>query len=264
MTHYFVICAYGESPYLQACIDSLNAQTEKSPVLLCTATPSERLARLAEENGFTYCVNDDQPNIAGDWNFGLRMAKEHGADYATICHQDDLYLPDYGKALREAVALDPDLLIFFSDYGEQRGDEAVTKNVNLTIKRILLWRMRVRAWQTSPFMKHRTLALGDAISCPAVSFNLNRIPMPLFERGMTTNLDWNAWEKLAKLPGRFHWDTRVLMLHRIHAESTTSKVISKDGSRAAQDYELLRRFWPAPVAKVITKVYGLSEKSNQL
>ena len=37
--HTFVICAYGESPYLEACIRSLLSQTEKSRILCATSTP---------------------------------------------------------------------------------------------------------------------------------------------------------------------------------------------------------------------------------
>ena len=50
MEHVFAICAYGDSPYLTECIASLEAQRAASPVLLCTATPSERLERLAREH----------------------------------------------------------------------------------------------------------------------------------------------------------------------------------------------------------------------
>ena len=46
--HTFVICAYGESPYLEACIRSLLSQTEKSRILCATSTPGPWLRRLLD------------------------------------------------------------------------------------------------------------------------------------------------------------------------------------------------------------------------
>lgn len=261
MKHIFAICAYKESAYLEECIASLKAQESPSPILLCTATPSDKLEQLAKAHGLTYCVNPDKPNIAGDWNFAMAQAKEHGADWCTLCHQDDLYLPGYGAAFRQAA--DDNTLIYFSDYGEQRGDAAVTTSLLLKIKRVLLWRLRIKGWQGSRWAKRRTLALGDPICCPAVTFNLRKLPLPLFERGMTTNLDWQAWEKISTLPGRFAYDPKPLMLHRIHPGSTTSQVLG-EGGRTQQDYEMFCKFWPKWIAKMLTKAYGLSEKSNNL
>lgn len=263
MKHLFLICAYRESAYLPACIDSLLKQSEPSQILLCTATPSAYLTELAAQHGFDYCVNPDAPNIAGDWNFALAEAKKRGADYATLCHQDDLYLPDYGKAFREAAARDPELLIWFSGYGEQRGEEAVYASRLLTIKKLLLTPLRPRFAQGWTLTKRAALCLGDPICCPAVTFNLNKIDLPLFERGMTTNLDWQTWERLSRQKGRFAYDPRPLMLHRIHPGSTTSQVLG-EGGRTAQDEAMFRKFWPAPIARLLTRLYASSEKSNQL
>lgn len=261
MKHIFAICAYKDSPYLEDCIASLQAQEEKSPILLCTATPSDKLAALAEKHGLTYCINPDKPNIAGDWNFALAQAKAQGAAWCTLCHQDDLYLPGYGAALRKDA--DEGTLIWFSDYGEQRGSERVNETTLLKIKRLLLWSLRVKGWQRMRWAKRAALALGDAICCPAVSFNLEKLPLPLFERGMTTNLDWQTWEKLSLLPGRFAYCPQPLMLHRIHPGSTTSQVLG-EGGRTQQDYEMFCKFWPRWIARILTRVYGLSEKSNNL
>lgn len=263
MQHLFLICAYKESAYLPACVASLKEQSAPSEILLCTATPSAYLEALAKEHGLSYCVNHAAPNIAGDWNFALAEAKKRGAKYATLCHQDDLYLPDYGKALKEAIARDPDLLIWFSGYGEQRGEKAVYSSKLLTIKKLLLTPLRPRFVQGSKLAKRLALCLGDPICCPAVSFNLEKIALPLFERGMTTNLDWQTWEKLSRQKGRFAYDPRPLMLHRIHPGSTTSQVLGA-GGRTAQDEAMFRKFWPGPIARVLTRLYASSEKSNQL
>lgn len=263
MQHLFAICAYQESAYLPACIQSLKEQTAPSEILLCTATPCANLEHLASVHGLTYCVNDAQPNIAGDWNFAMAQARARGADYVTLCHQDDLYLPDYGAAFRQVAEKDGDMLIWFSDYGEQRGDKAVFASKLLTIKRLLLTPLKPRFAQGSTFAKRLALCLGDPICCPAVTFNLNKIALPLFEKGMSTNLDWQTWEKLSRQPGRFVYHKQPLMLHRIHPGSTTSQVLG-EGGRTAQDEAMFRKFWPGPIARLLTRLYASSEQSNNL
>ena len=45
--HTFVICAYKESPYLEACIQSLQAQTVPSRILMVTSTPNPWIEKLS-------------------------------------------------------------------------------------------------------------------------------------------------------------------------------------------------------------------------
>ena len=268
MKHCFAVCAYKESPYLTACLTSLKEQVSPSPILVCTATPCDSIAQAAATFGASYHVNNAKPGISSDWNYAMQCAKDAGYDLVTLCHQDDLYLPDYGARMKKDAERYADLLIWFSDYGEQREytdkpGERVDKSRLLTIKRVLLWRMRVKAWQASRFMKHRTLAIGDPICCPAVTFNLNKIPLPLFLDDMTTSLDWETWERLSLMDGRFAYDPTVQMLHRIHRGSTTTATLSA-GGRVPEDYAMFRKFWPAPIARVLTGWYSKSEKSNQV
>ena len=57
--HVFSICAYGDSPYLEACIRSLKEQTVPSHIILCTSTPSSYIDRLAWRYGF--------PGVCAPW-----------------------------------------------------------------------------------------------------------------------------------------------------------------------------------------------------
>ena len=261
MTHCFAVCAYKDSPYLRECMESLRLQEHPSPLLLCTATPSPYLENMAREYGATYCVNPHAPGIGSDWNFAMEQAKAAGYDLVTLCHQDDLYLPGYGAAVQAMAS--PDMLIYFSGYGEKRGEEVVTSSRLLRIKRLLLWRMRIRPFQRSRLMKHRTLALGDPICCPSVTFHLCRLPLPLFQTDMTTSLDWQAWERISRLKGQFIYCKKLLMYHRIHEESTTSGMIGDTG-RGAEDLEMFEKFWPKPIARLIGRLYSVSERSNRL
>ena len=60
----------------------------------------------------------------------------------------------------------------------------------------------------------------------------------------------------------FYYVHKYLMGHRIYGESTTSEIIGEN-LRTKEDYEILKRFWPNTIAKIIAKVYAYSEKSNE-
>ncbi len=88
--HTFVIPAYGESPYLEACIQSLLAQATTGNVVVTTSTPNAHIQNLTQKYNLPYVVNYGAKGIASDWNFALDSAN---AKYATIAHQDDIYEP---------------------------------------------------------------------------------------------------------------------------------------------------------------------------
>ncbi|MEG2349327.1 MAG: glycosyltransferase family A protein, partial [Hungatella sp.] len=68
-THSFAICAYGNSPYLEACIRSLKRQSIPTPIILCTSTPSSYIDRLADVYGIPVYVREGESDIQTDWNF---------------------------------------------------------------------------------------------------------------------------------------------------------------------------------------------------
>ena len=55
--HTFVVCAYQESPYLEACICSLKKQTVSSRILIATSTPNKHIEKLAEKYGLELKVS---------------------------------------------------------------------------------------------------------------------------------------------------------------------------------------------------------------
>ena len=260
MDHSFVICAYKESPYLEECIKSLTAQTEKSVVLMVTSTPNSYISDLAKKYAIPLYINEGEKGITQDWNFGYSKAK---TIYITIAHQDDVYSPDYAKTVLHALRQEPEALIAFTDYGELRNEQEIRSNTNLKIKRILLAPLRLKMLQKNNLIKHRVLSLGNPICCPAVTFHRDLLPEQVFANHFRSNEDWEAWEKIAGREGAFVYIPEILMCHRIHEGSETSAIIG-DNSRSAEDLEMFRKFWPEPIARMLTKVYSLSEKSNQL
>ena len=97
----------------------------------------------------------------------------------------------------------------------------------------------------------------------AVTFVKDNVPNPVFAHGFRSNEDWEAWEMLSKLDGAFLYSKKVGMYHRIHEGSETSIIIG-DNARTTEDLVMFKKFWPAPIAKLIAGVYASSEKSNEL
>lgn len=261
--HTFAVCAYRESPYLEACIRSLERQTVRSRIIMCTATPCDYLRNMAEKHGIPLYVREGQADIAADWNFALSQAE---TTLVTLAHQDDLYAFSYMENVLEALNRCGHPLIAFTDYCEIRGKEMVAagQNVNLLIKEVMLLPLRMHALTGSRWVRRRILSMGNAISCPTVTYVRDNLPTEIFRSGLLASLDWEAWEKLSRMEGEFCYIPRVLQAHRIHAESTTTKVIGNHRSRSAEDLQMLEKFWPEGIARLINHFYSLSQEGNQL
>lgn len=260
LKHLFVICAYKESAYLESCVESLINQTAKTGIIMVTSTDNAYIKMMAEKYNIELFVNDDG-GIGKDWNFALDTARRHGADYATIAHQDDIYLEDYAKKLLEKLTLNSESLIAFSDYAELRNGEIVGQNRNLKIKKLMLEPIKV--FKKNRFVRRRILSFGNPICCPAVTYNLRNLPSFAFNSEWKVSLDWLAWEEISKKKGRFEYIPKILMYHRIHEESETSKMI-EENLRSKEDMAMFQKFWPELMVKILSKMYSKSEKENTL
>lgn len=268
--HTFVICAYRKSPYLEDCIKSLKKQKSESIIKLATSTPSEFLQRICARYNIEYCVREGVPGIASDWNYAYSLAE---TDYVTIAHQDDIYLPEYGRQVTRRFEEDDksEPLIVFTDYSELKNGRESKGGINLYIKRMLLAPIRNRNNNYRRWRKRFVIRFGNSICCPSVTYNKRMIDRilkeedrdVLFNEHFRSNLDWECWEWLSCKEGGFSFIPIILMSHRIHEDSETSATI-KDNERGVEDYEMFVRFWPRWVAKTITKVYGQSEKGNTI
>ena len=258
--HIFAICAYKESKYLEECIKSLKNQTVKSDIILATSTPNDFIKGLCKKYDIPMYVNDGEHGITQDWNFAYSKAD---AEYVTIAHQDDIYGRHYAEKVIGMLDSVKKPIIFFSDYGEIRNGERVKSNKLLNIKRVMLAPLRIKAFWGSIFVRRRILSLGSPICCPAVTFVKKNCPEVVFQHGFRADEDWEAWEMLSKREGAFVYCKRLLVYHRIHEESETS-IILGDNARTKEDLIMFEKFWPTPIARVIAKIYGTSEKSNDL
>ena len=256
--HTFVVLAYQESKHLEECIKSVLNQKYKSNVVIATSTPNKYISKLAKKYKLEVIENPKPGRgIGNDFDFASNCVK---SNLVTIAHQDDIYDEEYSKKIVNNYIRSKDSSIIFTDYYEIRKNKVVYKNINLVIKRILLFPMRFNLGKFR-FFRRFILRFGNAICCPAVTFVQENVPKKKFEVDMKCDIDWYAWEKISNLDKSFIFIPDKLMGHRISEETTTTQIIN-EGIRTKEDYEMYKKFWPNWIAKIINKLYKNSEKSN--
>lgn len=256
--HTFVVCAYGESPFLEDCLLSLSIQTNFSNAVIATSTPNGMIDELAKKFNIPVCVNYGESGIAGDWNFALSCAK---TSLVTIAHQDDVYSDHYVEWMLESLNRASRPLLYFTNYGEIRDSAYIDNSTMNSVKRALLKPLELKSLQGSVLVKRGVISLGNSICCPSVTYCMDALPRPVFSSGMRSNLDWEAWERFSRLEGEFVYDNRIGMYHRIHNDSETSACIVDD-TRTKEDLMMLKKFWPDPIANLINKAYTKAQRYN--
>lgn len=258
MSHSFVVCAYGESPYLEECVKSLVNQSASSEIVIATSTPNLLIESVACKYQIPLYSRCGEPGIAADWNFAIGCTSTR---YVTIAHQDDVYLSDYSSNAVSMLNRMKKPLLYFSDYGEIRDGRSVERSPLLNAKKWMMLPYRLKRLTFTGLVKRLPISFGNPICCPSVTYDVSNLQMPLFESGFRSNLDWDAWERFSRLDGSFVYDSHVRMYHRVHDGSETSACIA-DNARTLEDLEMLKRFWPKPIAKMINRVYSGAQRFN--
>lgn len=257
--HTFVVCAYGQSAYLEDCVKSLCNQTAKSDIIISTSTPNEEITRVAEAYGIPVRVNEGEAGITGDWNFGLLQAT--ASPYVTIAHQDDIYEPTYTEEILVKAQKSKTPLLIFTDYYEIKNGERITDSQVQKIKRLM--NIGFRMFPRSKFARSFVLSMGNSICCPTVTYATAARYRFRFNKDFRFACDWDAWERIGRRKGAFLYIKKPLVGHRIHEDSETSKIM-EDGRRTEEEYYMFRRFWPKFIADLLQKYYSKGAENNNV
>jgi glycosyltransferase involved in cell wall biosynthesis len=253
--HAFVVPVYGDSPYLEACLESLRAQTlQGSRIVVSSSTPSPYQEQAASRFDVEYSVHGPNRGIGADWNAALARGDR---SWITIAHQDDVYTPLFVAQTMDAASRSPDASMIFTRYSELSDGGVRPRSTTMRVKDALLEVGFIGADRIgSESAKLRVLRLGCPIGCPAVTLGPSALPHA-FREDLRLDVDWEAWIRLAKGRGAFHYIRRELMQHRIHGKSETSAGI-RDGRRRTEDIEMFNMMWPKPIARLLARAYALS------
>ncbi len=256
--HTFVLCAYGESPFLEACMQSLKAQTVPSRILISTSTPNAHIEAVAKKYEVPLYLNTGESGITGDWNFGISHAD---TPFMTIAHQDDVYEPTYTETVLRAAQNAKHPILLFTEYYELRNGERVLNNRLLKIKRLM--NLGYRLFPRWRWARLRVLSFGNSICCPAVTYSYSAYRDFKFDGSFRFACDWDAWDRLARQKGSFLYIPKPLMGHRIHEGSETTK-LTASARRKEEEYLMFCRYWPKRFARRLSRHYEKGADSNQL
>ena len=260
MRHDLVVCAYGDSPYLPDCLRSLAAlHGGYTTLTVVSSTPSPYQRMAAESVRALFVVNERPPSIGSDWNFALSVA--HGP-LVTLCHQDDTYMPDFAHRTQALFANHADVVLASTGHVELLDGRRRKLSPVLLVKRLLM-RNAFRGRQVSPAhdIRRRLLAFGNPVCCSSATFNKPLLGDFAFSERLHSNLDWDAWSRLAETPHLFGYIPDVLVARRVHGASATTRCMA-DNSRAREDLEMFLRYWPRPAARGLMRLYQRSYGSN--
>ena len=257
MNHIFAICAYKESPYLEACIRSLKSQTIPTPIILCTSTPNQYIDGLAKRYDIPVYLREGESHIQEDWNFAYDMAE---ADLVTIAHQDDMYHKEYAATVKQCWEYYPDTTIMTTDAVIVRGKRLTQFDMVNLIKKVLRIPLRLRNLSHYFWLKKSALLFGNPIICPSCTYCKKELGSPLFSSQYQFALDWDTMLKFADRPGRWICIEKQLLYYRIHEQATT-KLCIENHKREQEEAEIFNRLWPGAIAKRLLKIYGQSYKS---
>ena len=99
-----------------------------------------------------------------------------------------------------------------------------------------------------------SLAFGNTINCPSVTYNKRLLGAPLFTSDLKFGLDWDTFLKIARQKGISLYIPRRLVKYRIHTGATTKKFIV-DNKRQEEDRAMFNKIWPNWVTNLIMKLY---------
>ena len=249
--HTFAICAYKESPYLEACIRSLKSQTMKSEIICTTSTPNEYLVNMMARYDIPLYIRDGKSDIQDDWNFALEKAE---GEFVTIAHQDDMYGKHYVEELWKAYEEWPDMTVFMTDAVIVKNGKLQYLGLNEIVKRCLRLPLRLKSKANQERIKKGVLKLGNPVMCPSCAYRKNYLPDPIFHSEFRFALDWDCMVDLAKWPGRFICVEKPLLFYRVHEDATTKGCIV-DHRREKEERQMFEKFWGPKMADVLMRFY---------
>ena len=252
-----VICAYKECEYLEECIQSVVNQTVKTNVVISTSTPNEFIQTLADKYGLSMWINKDGGH-AKDYNFAINMTP---TDICIMAHQDDLIHPDFVKESLRSINAARDPVIAFTNYKEMHDRVLDTKDSTMVkLKSMLVFPMIFKFWRGTRLGKRCCLSFGDPITHPSVTYIKAKMPRDCFREQYISAMDWDLFQRLSKEKGDFVYVDKVLFYHRMHQGTATAKLIGETNNRYLEDLEILCRFWPKPIAKLIMWPYSKAQR----
>ena len=246
-----MVTAHGDSPFLAAALASLRAQSLASAIVVATSTPSPFIEAAARSAQAPVIVNPRREGIAADWNFALAAS---AARFVTLAHQDDIYLPTFLDRSLAVLQAHREASLAFTGYVEI-DDHGRPKSSRISrVKHLLEAASLGGASLIGPARMRAFLSLGNPLPCSSVTFDRRRLGDFAFSDAFQSNLDWDAWLRLAQSGHCFARALGPLVGRRHNPLTATARLIAT-GVRGREEAAMFRRLWPQPLAAMIAFAY---------
>ena len=143
--------------------------------------------------------------------------------------------------------------MYNTNYYPYKNNEKST-DTNSKIKHILKFFVKNKFFAKFKFFKVMSLAFGNSINCPSVTYNKKLLGENIFTSNLKFALDWDTFLKIAKMKGISLYIPEKLINYRIHEEATTMEFIN-DNKRKKDDIDMFNKIWPSWITKIIMKYY---------
>ena len=248
-----VVCTYKECKYLEESIQAIVNQTVKPRILISTSTPNDYVQGIAEKYEIEVRVNPEGGQIR-DYNFAMKQAE---TPLVMLAHQDEILAETFVEKSLDTLNHAKDPIISFTDYIEMHNDRVDNRQSSMIrIKKMLLWPVKIRWLAGTRLGKRLTLCLGDPITHPSVICVAKKMPEEVFREAYKAAMDWDLWERLSKVKGSFVYKNEILLYHRMNDENQTAVLLRTTNARYENEYDIFRRFWIKPVAKLLMRFYS--------
>ena len=260
MRHSFALCAYGDSPYLEACLKSLRNQTIPSELFLSTSTPSDFLFRMGEKYGVPVYVNQGtERGIGADWNAAFQRAS---GTFVTLAHQDDVYAAHYTERLLKAADRFPDMVLFTGSALTLKNGRIQRDGTVERVKRLLRLPLRLHGAADRTEVKRLALRFGNPVVCPTCAYRKDACAERPFRTDLKFVLDWQFLYDFASGGGRWILEERPLLLYRIHDGAATKECI-EDRVREREEAQMFQTVLPFIPARQILRLYRRSYETYE-
>lgn len=253
----FVVCAYGECEFLETAIKSLFDQTQRANIIISTSTKNKLIESIANKYKIQLCVNPN-PGQIEDYNFAFKQSK---TKLVMLMHQDEILLKTFVEDVLNGLNFAKDPIMAFTNYIEMHNNIVDKKpSTMVKIKSAMLIPAKSKKLMNTKFGKRIILRFGDPITHPTVVHIASKLPDDPFRNKYKASMDWDLWERLSKEKGSFVYINKVLLYHRMDENNQTVKLLKTTNARYNDELEIYKRFWPAPIAKLLMKAYSKSNK----
>ena len=240
-----LVPTYNGERYLRAALDSVYEQGDRDVEVIAVDDGStDRTVEILRE----YDDRLDLTVVAGDrvgsWvagtNRALGMAR---AEWCTVLHQDDVWLPGRLHEVRRAVVPRLALVVHDALFIDPHG------------RRVGSWRAPIPAGRSDGRAVGRRLAVQNFLAVPAVTFRTDLArDSSGFDESLWYTADWDMWLRLTR-----HGDVQripeALCGYRVHPDALTATRTS--------DADEMRRQLLAPVEAHLSRVEDDGERRRQ-